>query len=333
VHGVVIAGSTEASGEHFAYAISMTDVCRNISIGMGNASVHIPTPIENAITKHNVAHHGQDTAELAALYIKQMVQEVARTGSRPMEPRLSDGVSAASSCINALLTLARVCPPVKILHPSGTRLLESLSLNLRLVMSRKSLWHELRQYKELRNFAGLVTISCLIDRDPNDDEAAKLIQLTMTELGISPQPSTTQLRLLVRQLRSRYLLKTVDDTRSHYLYLLRDSLRAGAPKLLARMFYAANARKFFVYCGPWALWLHGLSRFVELRVLLIDTDFDHSTLELQANGEESQIQVFVIPESQLDHYSKDNRARFSTYGDVVEHHELRDLLWRLANSR
>ena len=68
---------------------------------------------------------------------------------------------------------------------------------------------------------------------------------------------------------------------------------------------------------------------------MIDTDFDHSTLELQAHGEEhwaSQIQVFVIPESQLGNYSKNNSARFGTYGDVVEHHELRDLLWRLANS-
>lgn len=345
VQGVVTASSTEASGEHFAYTISMTDVCRNISIGMGNASVHIPTPIENTITKHNVANEGRDTPELAALYIKQMLQEVARNGRHPMEPRLSDGASPCSSNTNALLTLARICPPVKPFNIPGPRFLESLSLTLRLVMSRNSIWHELRQYNEFYNFAGLVTIFCSIDRNIYDHEAAGLIQLTMTELGIFPQPSKKKLGPLVRQLRSQSLLKHVycwisitDDAPPHLIFPFRedqDNLRAGAPKLLARMFYAANARKFFVYCGPWARWLHCLSRIVELRVLMIDTDFDHSTLELQAHGEEhwaSQIQVFVIPESQLGHYSKNNSARFGTYGDVVEHHELRDLLWRLANS-
>jgi hypothetical protein len=40
-HGVVVAGSTDASGKHYAYAISMAEVCLNISIGMGNASVHV----------------------------------------------------------------------------------------------------------------------------------------------------------------------------------------------------------------------------------------------------------------------------------------------------
>jgi hypothetical protein len=309
---------------------------------MGNASVHIPTPIENAITAHKVAHHGQDTAELAALYIKQMVQEVAQNGSGPMEPRLSNGVSPSNSVTNALLTLARVCPPVKLLDIPGTHLLASLSLKLRLAMSRKSIWHELRQYKEFRNFAGLVTIVYLIDRDPNDYGPAELIQLIMAELGIFPPPSQTELRHLVRQLKSQYLTKHIyywtpfkDDAQSHPLQFRPDNLRADAPKLLARMFYAANARKFFVYCGPWVRWFRWLSWIVELRVLIIDTNFDHSTLELQANGVEhwaSQIQVFIIPESQLHHYSKDNRARFSTYGDVVEHHELRDLLWRLANS-
>ena len=340
----MIAGSTEASGEHFAYAISMTDVCRNISIGMGNASVHIPTPIENAITKHNVANEGRDTPELAALYIKQMLQEVARNGRHPMEPRLSDGASPCSSNTNALLTLARICPPVKPFDIPGPRFLESLSLTLRLVMSRNSIWHELRQCNEFHNLAGLVAVVCSIDRGVDDFEATKMIQLIMTELGIFPQPSKKKLGPLVRQLRSQYmyLLKHVlhwtpfvDDTQLHPLHLVRDNLMAGAPKLLAGMFYAANARKFFVYCGPWARWLHCLSRIVELRVLMIDTDFDHSTLELQAHGEEhwaSQIQVFVIPESQLGHYSKNNSARFGTYGDVVEHHELRDLLWRLANS-
>jgi hypothetical protein len=343
VHGVVIAGSVEASGEHYAYAISITDVCRNISIGMGNASVHFPTTIENAITAHQVAHQGRDTAELATLYIKQLVHEVAQNGNDPMEPRLSNDASTSCSSLNALLTLARVCPLIKPpFDISGRRLprtqyftlLLTSILSSVLVNSATRFLREILQYDEIRNIAGLVAILFSVDPDLDAFDVRKLIQRTMAELGIYPQPSTDKLVPLMRQLGLRYpylrdpiVSKTpFSSAKAGGAYHV--DLFAAAPKLLARLFYAVSVRKFFVYCGPWAQWLHQLSKIVNLRVIMIDADFDRSSLkELWV----SQVPALVIPESQLDYYSTNVRARFSTYGDVVEHLELRDLLWRLAN--
>jgi hypothetical protein len=339
VHGVLIAGSTEASDEHYAYAISMADVCRNISIGMGNASVHIPTPIENAITAYKLAHHEQDTVELATLYTRQLVREVAHNGSGHVEYHLPDGVSEFSSGTNSLLTLARVCPLVKPSDVSTTHSLGSLVSKLRLVMSGKSLWHELCQYSELRNIAGLVVIFFSIGPDLNAFDAAKLIQHTMTELGIFPLPSETMLGPLVRQLRPPGDLLDLTGNRAPFPSRFPSAAaRRVAPKLLARLFYTMHTRRFFVYCGPLGQWLHQLSEIVELRVITITPNSNYSSMELQtilATCEEhwaSQIQASVLPESQLDYYSQDVGARFSQFGNVVEHPGLRDLLWRLANN-
>jgi hypothetical protein len=396
--GMVIAGSTEASGEHFAYAISMTEVCRSISIGMGGASVHIPTPIENAITAHKVARDGRDTAELAALLIKRMIQDVAREGSDPVDIQMANRVPASCSMIDSLLALARVCP---VIRPAERAKIEAfywedwreryqrrgrrytaayaasvvygaLSDVFRSIMPKPKTWHELNRYQETKNIEGLFYIFLALERlqvGHEISQIARLFQSTMAELGIFPTPSKQQLISVLRNL-DRDLL----PRRDLYNYIVRlktRGLRSGPkdpfvpselPKVLARLFYAASVHRFFVYCGPLTDYLLQLSKTVDLGVILVDTNFDGDELVKRArnkgltehperlivpgwgndlsneqyrgdSGWVSEVRAFVISENLLHRYSSTIRARFSRYGDVVEHCELQTLLRRLASRR
>jgi hypothetical protein len=362
-HGVVIAGSTEANGEHYAYAISMTEVCRNISIGMGNASVHVPTTYENAIIAHKVEHQGRDTAALAMLYIKQLVREVAQNGGSPMEIRLFNGVSTSGSFVDSLLVLARICPftgrspaeshnmqhDIRLVsdyspHTQHTVTnIVSHSLCVRVMLApltcaaifiaskRSSIWRGIRKCPELQILETLFGVFASVDRRLDLGQIAQLTQRTMVELGIFPIPNIHQLVLLLRSTKQGRREK---ERKLHADVEQFEKTKVQLPKILARLFYATSVHQFFVYCGPWAWWLHALFR---QRVVMAGTNFSRSRLVGLAADDEnhwaSRIQAFVIPEDEFDHYSKDVRAHFSAYGDIVEHHELRDLLWRLANSR
>jgi hypothetical protein len=398
---MVIAGSTEASGEHFAYAISMTEVCRSISIGMGGASVHIPTPIENAITAHKVARDGRDTAELAALLIERMIQEVAREGSDPVDIQITNGVPASCSVIGSLLTLARVCPLIRPAHYAerakmgvfrwerwrmlyrreGPRYTaahtasvayDALSDVFRFIMPKPKIWHELNRYQETKNIAGLFYIFLALERLQVGHELsqiARLFQSTMAELGIFPTPSKQQLISVLRNLDRDLLPRR--DLYNHFVRLKIRGLRSGPkdpfvpselPKVLARLFYAASVHRFFVYCGPLTDYLLQLSKTVDLGVILVDNNFDGDELVKRArnkglpehprdpivpgwgddlsneqyrgdSGWVSEVRAFVISENLLHRYSSTIRARFSRYGDVVEHCELQTLLRRLASRR
>lgn len=363
---MVIAGSTEASGEHCAYAISMVDVCRQISFGMGNASVHVPTPIENAITAQKIVHKGRDTAELAALLIEQLVFEVAQEGSSTTESLLPNGVSTSGSVVNSLLALARVCPlarPGKDKSPIKERALAlfldnpvfSAFLDLfvpltaipGLLLPGLNLWHELRTYDALLNIDGLFRIVRSVDPGLDHGNIAKLIQLTMMELGIFPRPSVRQLLPILQSLHlqdqmsgkdrplvsARYSRRQVYSKHRDELVSTPD-LTADVPKVLARLLYAVSVHEFFVYCGALSQWLCDLPEVVELGVTEIHPGFGAASLLSQVKYEQhwaSQIQAFVIPDGRLDHYSKGTGVHFSKYGDIIRHSELRGLLWRLEN--
>jgi hypothetical protein len=365
---VVIAGSTEASGEHCAYAINMVDVCRTISIGMGNVSVHVPTPIENAIATHNVVHKGResrDTAELAALLIKQLVFEVAQGGSTTSP--FPNAVFTSGPIINSLLALARVCPLVRpdrdkdpILERMSAwfwgdsispfsgffDLLFSLSIHPGM-LSGANLWYKLHKYDASLNMDGLFLIVRSVGPGLTIGDLAKLIQRTMLELGIFPRPNLRQLSPVVQSLRwrdqisgNRITIASVKGSvhgfpRNHNDELFPvPGLMADIPKILARLLYAASVHEFFVYCGAFGQWLCGLSEVVELGIIMVHPEFGGASLVSQARDDEhwaSQIRAFVIPEDQLEHYSKEPGTQFSKYGVIVGHSELRSLLWRLEN--
>jgi hypothetical protein len=394
--GMVIAGSTEASGEHFAYAISMTEVCRSISIGMGGASVHIPTPIENAITAHKVALDGRDTAELAALLIKRMIQDVAREGSDPVDVQIANRVPASCSVIDSLLALARVCPVIRpadyaerakieafcwedwreryqrrgrryIAAYAASVVYGALSDVVRSIMPKPKTWHELNRYQETKNIEGLLYIFLALERLQVGHELsqiARLFQTTMAELGIFPTPSKQQLISVLRNLDRN--LQPRRDLYNYILGLKTRGLRSGPkdpfvpselPKVLAQLFYAASVHRFFVYCGPLTDHLLQLSEMVDLGVILVDTNFDGDELVKRArnkgltehprdltwgddlsneqrrrdSGWVSETRAFVIPASRFRDYYSTIGARFSRYGDVVEHCELQTLLCRLAS--
>jgi len=73
---------------------------------MGNASVHVPTTNENAITAHEAKYQGRDKADLASLFIEQLIQKVAREGTMTDIPPVSHNVSD----VDSLLDLARFSP-------------------------------------------------------------------------------------------------------------------------------------------------------------------------------------------------------------------------------
>jgi hypothetical protein len=365
VLGVVIAGSSESGGGHYAYAISMTEVCRNISIGMGNALVHVPTAIENAITAHETVHPGRDTAELAVLLIKNLVQQVAQTGSDILVLSLLDGASSSSSVINSLLVLGRICPRTRS-PDHGTRyktvaqrrrikvcsvpcgfcfeaasatsavasaisntVSNTVSNTFGLFVPRKtSLWLGLRRFDELQNLKGLFDIFAGVDPRLDVSQISQLVQRTMIELGISPIPSLRHLVVFLRNFyRYRRRMSVPSPTWVPDRHSIFSETLSQLPRILARMFYAASSHRFFVYCGPWGNRLHRMSQSFELGVVMIDAEFDVQSL----NGRQaSELQIFVIPEGQLINY-EDDGARFGTYGDIVEHSRLRMLLLRLAD--
>jgi hypothetical protein len=367
VHGVVIAGSTEASGEHCAYAISMVDVCRTISIGMGNVSVHVPTPIENAIATHRVVHKGRDTAELAALLIKQLVFEVAQGDSSVTASQFPNGILTSGPVVNSLLALARMCPLVRperdkdsilervsalFLGDSVSSFSDFLGLLASLsflpgILSGGDLWYKLHQYDASLNMDGLFRILRSVSPGLSNGDLARLIQRTMLELGIFPRPSLGQLSPIVRALYwrdqisgNRMPIASVKGSvhgfpRNHNNELFPvPGLMADIPKILARLLYAASVHEFFVYCGELGQWLCNLSGVVELGIIKVHAKLCGASLASQTSEDEhwaSQIQAFVIPEDQLEHYSKESGTQFSKYGVIVGHSELRSLLWRLEN--
>jgi len=355
VLGVVIAGSTEAIGGHFAYAIAITEVCRSISVGMDDASVHVPMPVENAITAHKVAHQGRDTVELATLYIKQMVQATAQKGSGPMKLRISNGLSTSGSFVDSLLILARICPFARRVSakPGASQRVTGIYGKIRLpaiaisnaansiVSKRSSIWRELHKHQELRSLEALFLIFAGFDGAFKLDQIAHLTQRTMAELGIFPIPSIHQII---------QILWGID--RNHWPWSQSPDEPFGKtilhlPRILARLLYATSEHQFFVYCGPYGGWLREMYRFVDLGLIVVGDGFDAKSLASQTSGPQeaessdwvrggrwaSKIRAFVIPEDWLQHYTDGSETQFSKFGDIVGHSQLQSLLWRLANRR
>lgn len=329
VLGVVIAGSSEFGGEHYAYAISMTEVCRNISIGIGDASVHVPTPIENAITAHKLVNHGRDSADLAGLLFKQLIHEVAREGGSVTD---IPSISRTGSDLDSLLHLACFCPLLQ--DPEYKLDWLTAILKFRMYHFRSfarvirpgsgSLWPELCNYHELQNLRGL---SRIIPLDGNE-----ILQQIMSELGISPVPSMNHLQPVLRNLRRDYKLASMRSISSSAYNSIISGL-PDLPKVLARLLYAASVRQFFVYCGPLADWLcHVSTHQVRLDITMLhrDTDAANWTPRRRANSR-AQWPAFVIREDRRGDYDGQTQAQFSRYGDIVEHAELRDLVLRLLN--
>jgi hypothetical protein len=331
----VIAGSTESSGEHYVYAISMSAVCHNISVGIGNASVHVPTPIDNAIVAHQVAHKGRDTTNLARLFVEQLVQKVAREGGTVTD---LPPVSQNASDIDSLLELARFGPLLR--HPEYKTSFLAAMLKLRIYHFQSlariiapgsgNLWPKPCNYRELQNLRGLFRT---LPESDSLDRAVQLMQQIMIELGISPIPSMNHPRPVMRNLCRDYNLSSMRPLQPPLLvppYTYPHHL----PKVLARLLYAANVRKFFVYCGPLEDWLKYQSSghvTLDIAMLYQDTDVSEWTPRRLGANSRAQWPAFVIPENRRGDYDGQTQARFSRYGDIVEHAELRDLVLRLVN--
>jgi len=186
-----------------------------------------------------------------------------------------------------------------------------------------SLWPELCNYHELQNLRGL---SRIIPLDGNE-----ILQQIMSELGISPVPSMNHLQPVLRNLRRDYKLASMRSISSSAYNSIISGL-PDLPKVLARLLYAASVRQFFVYCGPLADWLRGSADSVHLDIEMLRGDMDLSdwTSRRGANSR-AQWPAFVIRENRRVDYGGQTEARFSRYGDILEHAESRDLVLRLAN--
>jgi hypothetical protein len=297
---------------------------------MGNASVHVPTSIENAISAHRVAQKGQDTADLAGLFVEQMLQEVAREGGSTTD---LPPVSHNATDVESLLDLARFSPLPRFFGYKKHYLAAMLKFRIYSFASiirpgSGNLWSKLSNYHELQNLRGLLRI--LRTYLPLD-ETTKSVQQIMVELRISPIPSMNHLRPVLRNLRRDHKLTgTLSMYYSAHFSLMEE--RQDLPKVLARLLYAASVRRFFVYCGPLADWLRGSADSVHLDIEMLRGDMDLSdwTSRRGANSR-AQWPAFVIPKDRRGDYGGQTEAQFSRYGDVVEHAELRNLVLRLAN--
>ena len=159
----------------------------------------------------------------------------------------------------------------------------------------------------------------------------------MVELGISHIPSMNHLRPVLRNLRRDQKVTLTSgwtsgwplpgETPNERIKGLQD-----LPKIMARLLYAAVVRQFFVYCGPWADWLHlqSLDNVLDVKMLhegKIIPDWGPG----RGVSSRAQWPAFVIRENRRVDYGGQTEARFSRYGDILEHAESRDLVLRLAN--
>ncbi|OQO04418.1 hypothetical protein B0A48_11029 [Cryoendolithus antarcticus] len=252
--GIVIASGLDLSGRPFAYILKAQDVCKSVSDGIAGATVRFPTSSENAIFAHQTLYPDTRFITLASLYVDQLFSDAFICSHVTIAaPTLRN----SDPLIDALLLLGAGY------RSAPTRRVEVLTR----LTSRKHRFKATVTY-----FPGALSTATwrMLAMSQGGVEAAEVVFALLQflepyatvdillgifkELGVHVMPSRKTVSHAVYEMNDIPPIAPLED--------LRHDVRNPDPgfnfmyKALARIIYAAQISAYYVYTGPWAMWLY-----------------------------------------------------------------------------
>ncbi|OQO06090.1 hypothetical protein B0A48_08678 [Cryoendolithus antarcticus] len=343
--GVVIAGGKDPAGRPFAYVLKAQDVCKSVSDGMNGAAVRFPTSSENAILAHKTLYPDSRFITLASLYVDHLFNDTRVCAHIDIAaPPLQNSYGLQDHLVEALLALGaghasaptRRVPTLSALQSKRHRLVAMIRSFAGRSPSTSS-WKRLA-VSQPGIEAAAVVMTLLYWFEPS--MAVDILLEVFRELQVHIIPSRKIVSNAVYDMSSILSGNSIEKVRR-----IAGRERPGfvfTCKALARIIYAAQISAFYVYTGPWAMWLYKLARLWlgyngVYKVASAEAErakFEHAIADMPIESDGNPVPFIFVrsavsvadsvpPGGPTEDYGA------TPYGDIIDCPELKSVLSRI----